>query len=170
MAEDDAYIRLGTIAKIHGVRGEMIIRTANPSYELKENWESIFLRIDGILVPFFISSLKPAKPGEWVLKLDWYDDRNRAESLVGYSVWVPAERLERSPEEFRMDDLVGFEFLDSVSGEKGRITAYMDIPDNPLWELETGGEKILVPAREELILELDPGTGKITFTLPEGLI
>lgn len=161
---------LGEIAKTHGVRGELIIRTENPSYELTEDWESIFLEIDGILVPFFISSLRVFKPGEWVLKLDWYEDKNKAGTLVGSSVWIEHGRMMETEEETFLDELIGYEILDSASGKSGTITGYMDIPDNPLLEIETGGKKILIPAREELILEIDAAKRQIRFELPEGLV
>ena len=169
MAGDDDYILLGAIAKTHGVRGELIIRTANPSFELNENWESIFLRIDGILVPFFISALKFFKPGEWILKLDWYDDRSQAEKLVGLGVWVEREKLPEPEGEIFLDELIDFEFHDATTGRSGRITGFMDIPDNPVFEVSLETKTILVPAREELILEVDAENRKIIFQLPEGL-
>ena len=73
-------------------------------------------------------------------------------------------------EETFLDELIGYEILDSASGKSGTITGYMDIPDNPLFEIETGGKKILIPAREELILEIDAAKRQIRFELPEGLV
>jgi 16S rRNA processing protein RimM len=166
----DNHTFLGTIAKIHGVRGELIIRTANPSYDLKEDWESIFLQIEGILVPFFISYLRSFKPGEWILKVDWYEDRTQAERLVGYTVWVPIDWLEPVETELFMDELLGFQITDTTSGQKGSITDFMDIPDNPVFEVEINKEKVLIPAREEFILEVNTKDKRITFRLPEGLI
>jgi 16S rRNA processing protein RimM len=170
MTRDD-HILLGTIAKTHGVRGELILRTTDPSLDLKEDRESIFLRIDGIMVPFFISSVRAFKAGEWILKLDWYETLERAESLVGYTVWISAERMEAVEDGgLSPDELVGFEFLDKNSGESGIIVDFMDIPDNPVFELESGGNRKLVPAREEFILEADPEKRLIVFKLPGGLI
>ena len=166
----DENILLGTIAKTHGVRGELILRTANPSYDLKENWESIFLKIDGILVPFFISTLRPFKTRELVLKLDWHDDKNKAESLAGYEVWIPDNLLEPVENEVFLDELIGYKFRDSATGKEGTISDFIDIPDNPVFEVEINGEKKLVPASEELILEIDADKGEITFELPEGLL
>jgi len=166
----EEHILLGTIAKTHGVRGELILRTTNPSLDLKEDWESIFLRIDGILVPFFIVSLRAFKTGEWVLKLDWYETLSRAESLVGYTAWIPGDRMDPPDVGLFLDELIGFEFLDAYSGKSGTITDFLDIPDNPVFELESGGEKKLVPAREEFILEADEEIRQIIFDFPGGLI
>ncbi len=169
MTRDDCIL-LGTIAKTHGVRGELIIRAADPDFDLYENRGSIFLQIDGILVPFFISSLRPFKPGEWILKLEWYDDRDRAGKLVGYQVWIRHDGTKPSDGEIYLDELGGYEFRDATSGQGGIILGFVDIPDNPVFEIETGGQKKLVPARDEMILEVDPGKRLILFEFPEGLI
>ncbi len=166
----DKTILLGTIAKTYGVHGEMILRCENPSPEPDENRESLFLKIDGILVPFFIQSLHPLRPGEWILKLDWYEDKTRAASLVGYDAWITAYPGKGKKEEIYLDELNGFKFKDAVSGKEGTIREFLDIRENPVFEVETGGEKKLIPAREELVIELDPGNRRILFRLPEGLI
>ena len=168
MTRDDCIL-LGTIAKIHGVRGELIIRTANPSFDLKENWESLFLQIDGILVPFFISRLHAFKPGDWVLKLDWYDTRSEAEKLVGYPVWIQKDWIDSLEEEVYLDELIGFNFIDTKSGQRGIIVDFIDIPENPVFEVKIGREKRLVPAREEMILEVDAKNRQISMELPDGL-
>jgi 16S rRNA processing protein RimM len=161
---------LGTVVKTHGVRGELIIRTTEPSFELNEDWELIFLQIDGIMVPFFISSLRPFKAGEWVLKLDWYEDRTKAESLVGYSAWIPHRVEDPISDVIYLDELIGFEFRDENTGKKGRILHFMDIPDNPVFEADLEGEKIMVPASEDFILEINAPARQIVFKFPNGLI
>jgi 16S rRNA processing protein RimM len=163
-------ILLGTIAKTYGVRGELIIRTANPSFDLKQDWESLFLQIDGILVPFFISGLRKFKPGEWIVKFDWYEEKSKAEKLVGYQVFVQEEWMDVEEDEFYMDELAGFRFQDTTSSKSGQVTGFMDIPDNPLFEVEVEGASKMVPAREEFILEIDTVNRTITFQLPEDLI
>jgi 16S rRNA processing protein RimM len=166
----DECILLGTIAKTHGVHGGLILRTADPSYDLKENRESIFLLIDGILVPFFISSLKPFRAGEWILTVDWYESRDRAEKLAGYEAWVPRETIEEPSDGIYLDELIGYEIFDKPSSGKGTITAFLDVSENPLFEAVIGGEKLLIPAREEFILEVDPDKKRIILELPEGLL
>ena len=169
MARDE-HLLLGTVVKTHGVRGQLILRTEDPALEPGKDWESIFLNIDGIMVPFFLSSLVPLRTGEWIMTLEWYETKSRAESLVGYTAWIKSERLGPEERELSPEELVGFGFKDSVSGASGIITAFMDIPGNPVFEVECAGEKILVPAREEFITEADTIKQQIVFALPGGLI
>ena len=68
-----------------------------------------------------------------------------------------------------MDELIGYSFRDKASGKTGRITGFMDIPDNPLFEVETD-QQAMIPAREEFIVEVDVEEKMVVFDLPEGLI
>ena len=53
---------------------------------------------------------------------------------------------------------------------KGTISDYYDSDANPLFELETGGRRILVPAAEEFIAHIDFERRTIHLVLPEGLL
>ena len=75
MTREDCLL-LGTIGKTRGVRGELVLRVKNPAFEPDENWESLFLQIDGILVPFFISDLHAINPDEWMVRFDDYESKN----------------------------------------------------------------------------------------------
>jgi 16S rRNA processing protein RimM len=169
MTREDCIL-LGTIAKTHGVRGELIIRTANNSFDLKQDWESLFLQIEGILVPFFISTLRPFKSDEWVVKFDWYEDKTKADKLCGLPVWIQNDLMDPVEEEVFLDELIGYDFSDETSGKTGQISDFVDIPNNPNFEVEIDGKKNLVPARDEFIIEVNTKKKTILFELPEGLI
>ena len=53
---------------------------------------------------------------------------------------------------------------------KGEITDYYDSEANPLFEVEIGGKRILVPAVEEFIAGIDFESRTVKMVLPEGLI
>ncbi len=169
MPREDCLL-LGTISKTHGIRGEMIIRTNNLSFEPDENWESLFLQIDGILVPFFISSIRSFKADEWVVCFDDYDNKSSVENLIGSPVWVKNDLIEAVDDELYMDELTGYELINLTTGRQGVIVDFMDIPGNPVFEVELEGEKIMVPAQDELIQEIDQDDQKLTMHLPEGIM
>ena len=58
MTRDDCIL-LGTLSKTHGVSGELVAITRIKGYVLKEKWESVFLEINGILVPFLFHPMSP---------------------------------------------------------------------------------------------------------------
>jgi 16S rRNA processing protein RimM len=166
----DKCLLLGTISKTHGVRGELIIRIMDPSFEPDENWESLFLQIDGILVPFFISSLYAPKADEWFICFDDYDNKDSAQNLVGSPVWIQKDFMAKVEEEIYMDELTGYALINISTGRQGLITDFMDIPGNPVFEVSLEGEKVLVPAQDDLIEEIDQENQKLIMRLPEGIM
>ena len=166
----DKCLLLGTISKTHGVRGELIIRITDPSFEPDENWESLFLQIDGILVPFFISSLHAPKADEWFICFDDYDNKDSAQNLVGSPVWIQKDFMAEVKEEIYMDELTGYAIINVRTGRQGLITDFMDIPGNPVFEVSFEGEKVLVPAQDDMIEEIDQENQKLIIRLPEGIM
>jgi 16S rRNA processing protein RimM len=169
MTREDCII-LGTISKTHGVRGEMIIRIADPLFEPDENWESLFLQMDGILVPFFISSLQAPTADEWIVCFDDYDNKDSIQNLVGTQVWIHRDLIATQVDQIYMDELTGFSLINARTGRQGLITDFMDIPGNPVFEVSLKGEILLVPAQDDLIQEIDSENQKLIMQLPEGIM
>jgi len=166
----DKCLLLGTISKTHGVRGELIIRITDPSFEPDENWESLFLQIDGILVPFFISSLHAPKAEEWIICFDDYENKDNAQHLVGLTVWIEKDYLATVGEEIYLDELTGYALINLSTGKQGLINDFLDIPGNPVFEVLLESEKVLVPAQDDLIEEIDQENQKLVMRLPEGIM
>ena len=65
-------------------------------------------------------------------------------------------------------ELVGYTLCDASTGkEVGRIAFVDEATDNILFELEDGR---LLPASEELIVEIDQAEHTIALVIPEGLL
>ena len=166
----DECINLGSISKTHGVRGELILRTKEGSFEPEEKWESLFLEIDGIMVPFFISEFYHLRDRDWVVSFDDMIDKNGVKSLIGRSVWISKDLFKSTPDKVIYDQLVDFTFHDKASGKSGTIREFLDIPGNPVLNAEIEGENHMIPLQEGLIVDLDIEKKSIVMNLPEGLI
>ena len=123
MTREDCLL-LGTIGKTHGVRGELVLRVKNPTFEPDENWESLFLQIDGILVPFFISTLHPLNQDEWIIGFDDYQSKEKVAPFIGSEVWIHKDYIEAENEPFLLDELVGFHLTNVTTGRVGQITGF----------------------------------------------
>lgn len=95
-----------------------------------------------------------------------YRLRRRAEELIGRELYLEHEDDEN--DEFYLEDLIGFRVR--IGTLKGEITDYYDSEANPLFEVEIGGKRILVPAVEEFIAGIDFESRTVKMVLPEGLI
>lgn len=169
MTREDCLL-LGTIGKTRGVRGELVLRVKNPTFEPDENWESLFLQIDGILVPFFISALHAINPDEWIVSFDDYESKEKAVHFVGSDVWIHKDLLQADEDVFGLDELEGFCLTNVRTGRVGQITGFIDISGNPLFEVSMEGEKLMVPAQDELVEDLDREHRKLLMNLPEGMM
>ena len=169
MTREDCLL-LGTIAKTRGVRGELVLRIRNTAFEPDENWESLFLQIDGVLVPFFIAAIHPVNDDEWFVSFDDYESKDRVVPFVGRDVWIRKDLIGEEEKGFILEELKGYHLLNVRTGKMGRITGIIHIPDNPLFEVTLEGETVMVPARDELVEQIDRKNRRLSINLPEGMM
>lgn len=175
MIREKVLRKIGRLLKPHGIAGEIVmLLTADIDPSLLE---CLILRIDGIFVPFFISSCRPKSSETELIKLDGVTDEAQAALLCPNEAYALASALpaeeDSDADGFYAEDLVGFDAIDSDSGRTlGKIVGIDDTTVNYLFIIETPGRErpLLVPVADELIDALDPEARTITLQLPEGLL
>lgn len=169
MTREDCIL-LGTIVKTRGVRGELILRIKAPTFKPDENWESLFLQIDGLLVPFFILSVNAINAEEWIICFEDYEHKDQVQRFVGSPVWICKDLVETITDELFLEELGGYLLTNVRTGKAGVITGFMDIPGNPLFEVSFQGQKLLIPAQDELVEGIDMENKRLSMNLPEGMM
>ena len=164
--EEDVY-KIGRLGKTHGVRGEISFLFDDDVFD-RTDADYLILRVDGILVPFFIEEYRFKSDANAIVKFDGIDTQERARELTGCDVYFPRSLAEGDEGDISWSILVGFDILEVQSGKVvGRIAAIDDATMNILFELEDGR---LVPASEDLITAIDQKARTITMHIPEGLL
>ena len=164
--EEDVY-KIGRLVKTHGVRGEISFLFDDDVFD-RTDADYLILRVDGILVPFFIEEYRFKSDANAIVKFDGIDTQERARELTGCDVYFPRSLAEGDEGDISWSILVGFDILEAQSGKAvGRIAAIDDATMNILFELEDGR---LVPASEDLITAIDQEARTITMHIPEGLL
>ena len=164
--EEDVY-KIGRLGKTHGVRGEISFLFDDDVFD-RTDADYLILRVDGILVPFFIEEYRFKSDANAIVKFDGIDTQERARELTGCDVYFPRSLAEGDEGDISWSILVGFDILEVQSGKVvGRIAAIDDATMNILFELEDGR---LVPASEDLITAIDQEARTITMHIPEGLL
>lgn len=164
--EEDVY-KIGRLGKTHGVRGEISFLFDDDVFD-RTDADYLILRVDGILVPFFIEEYRFKSDANAIVKFDGIDTQERARELTGCDVYFPRSLAEGDDGDISWSILVGFDILEAQSGKAvGRIAAIDDSTMNILFELEDGR---LVPASEDLITAIDQEARTITMHIPEGLL
>ncbi|MCU7615137.1 ribosome maturation factor RimM [Chryseobacterium sp. GMJ5] len=169
MRKEDCYF-LGKITRRHGLAGNVILKLDTDQPELYNKLESIFVEINGLLVPFFIEK------SSWS-KLDALNIafRNSSEALVdqslGKNVYLPLTTLPKlSGKQFYYHEIIGFEILDQDNNNCGVIRSVNDQTAQNYFVTNLDGKEVVIPIIKDWILEVDREERFIKMQLPEGLI
>ena len=109
--------------------------------------------------------------GGLLVKLDLVNDRTKAESLRGRLLTVPQHEVEPLPE----SSYYHFQIIDmavwSEEGEcLGNVREILSTGSNDVYVVKKSGQgELLIPALEEVIVNVDLEGSRMTVRLPEGL-
>lgn len=165
-------IPAGRINKLFGTEGGVMLSLYAAFPEPFDTDTPLFVKIDSLDVPLYCERFERRGQAGAVVTFADFDTERRAQELTGREFFIAAEADE--DEEFYLEDLIGFTVKASEAGQKqvltGTLTDYYDSDINPLFELEVGGRKVLVPAVEEFIAGIDFKKRTLRLVLPEGLL
>ncbi|MBQ4449993.1 MAG: 16S rRNA processing protein RimM [Prevotella sp.] len=168
MIKEQEVYKIGVIGKAHGVKGELSIQIDDDVFD-RVDAEYLVLKLDGIFVPFFMEEYRFKSDSVALVKFEGVDTQERARELTGVEVYFPRELAEQDEEaELSYAALVGYTLIDNNSGKPVGTIAYVDEQTiNIMFELEDGR---LIPASEELIVDVDQKNRTITLDIPEGIL
>ena len=149
------------------MKGEVTFNFTDDVWDRAES-EYLFLRVDGILVPFFIEEYRFRSDSTALVKFLDYDTANDVQFLVGCEVFFPHELTPEMDKdaEYTWRYFTGFTLLDEKAGLIGVIDRVDDTTQNILFQV---GER-LIPAAEDWITNIDHKRRAIHMALPEGLL
>lgn len=164
--EEDIY-KIGRLGKTHGVRGEISFLFDDDVFD-RTDADYLILRVDGILVPFFIEEYRFKSDTNAIMKFEGLDTQERARELPGCDVYFPRSLAEGDDGNISWSILVGFDIIEAKSGKViGRIASIDDSTLNILFCLDDGR---LIPASDDLITAIDQQAHTLTIQIPEGLL
>jgi 16S rRNA processing protein RimM len=171
MNVSDCYY-LGHVAKVFGYKGglTLILDVDDPAAYKK--MESVFILLEGKLVPFFIDSLS-FRPNsrEANVHLQGIDSEEKASPLCNKELYLPLTFLPKlKGNDFYFHEVEGYEAIDKHTGAIGIVDRIIDLPGNPLFLIKTGHREILIPVRDEFIVKLDRENCQLFLDTPDGLL
>jgi 16S rRNA processing protein RimM len=166
--------QIGMIVKTHGIAGEVVVRLFDEFSIDDMDTESLFLDLDGGLVPFFLAEAREKNHSDVLVKFEQVQSDKAALNLMDapvYTTKVEGEDAEETvSQDFSAYQLVGYQCQALGHGHIGEIVAIRDISKNPLFEIDNEGEELLIPIVEHFIAGIDDEQQLVVFDLPEGLI
>lgn len=169
MKKEDCF-HLGYISKIHGFKGEVILISEEEIPLQLSETESVFIEINGQLIPFFFESIQQSNTSAIVKFIDISNDV-QARTLLKTDVFMLSSLLpEKKSENLSPASLKGFTVIDDTQGEIGVVNNILEMPQQLILEISNGSKNILIPANEDIINKIDQKLKIIFINAPEGLI
>jgi 16S rRNA processing protein RimM len=163
-------ILLGTLTKSFGTKGSVLVRFRDLTKDDIKERETVFLEIDGILVPFFIEVFQEKSTDSAILKLEGIDTESRAREFSGCQVYVRKDQVKRKKSvQESLPDLTGYRVQDLNLGYIGMAGTIVDIANNPLLEVRHKDQDFLVPFHEDIIREVNHAELIVVIEAPDGL-
>jgi 16S rRNA processing protein RimM len=166
----DQYRLLGSVAKTKGISGEVVIRTKITTRSINSGQKYVMVKIEGLLVPFFIDSWHNLSNNEVILKFRDINNRDRAEFFRDKEIWLPQNEFKKSFLKPAEEDLSGYKVIDINEGFIGITQGILDIPENDLLRVDFRNHEVLIPLQEGIILKIEPDKKEIKVNLPDGFL
>ena len=169
MRKEDCYF-LGVITRRHGLSGNVILKMDTDQPEFYSKMESMFIEINGLLVPFFVEKISWSK-GDALNILFKNSNETLIDQIIGKSVYQPLSTLPKlSGKQFYYHEVVGYEIKDTEGASFGLIRSVNDQTAQHYFILVLNEKEIVVPMIKVWILDVDREAKVITMQLPDGLL
>ena len=170
MKLNDFYY-LGKITKKFSFRGEVIIFLDTDSPEFYYNIKKIFINLNNVLTPFYLSSVIPNKSNRIRVKINGINTENDTKKLINKEIYLPIESLPKTDENsFYYHEIIGYTVLDQDSKKVGNITGVNDQSPQHLFQINASGKKTLIPINDNLIIKVDKKNKTMRIELPDGIL
>jgi 16S rRNA processing protein RimM len=164
MTKDETPVVVGRITAAHGVRGEVKVE---PLTDFPERFgRGSHLWLDGVE--------RVVEGGRWqraqvILKLQGVDSRSEAEALRGKELTVPEAATLPDQGVYYLHDIVGLHVETQDGTELGRVFDVLSTGSNDVYVVRGAQGELLLPALDDVVLQVDVAGGRIVVDVPEGL-
>lgn len=170
---EPSYVIVGEVLRPHGIRGEVRVEILTDYPERLVQHEYLYLahpRSPDDVERYGLESLRPHK-GVLLIKLEGCDDRDAAEELRGMLVQVPLQdAIPLEEGEYYHFQLMGMD-VETEAGEwLGRVADVVATGAHDVYVVRGPRGEVLLPAIEDVILELDTETQKMVVRPLPGML
>jgi 16S rRNA processing protein RimM len=170
MKQDELFL-LGKIVRTFGSKGEVVFQVNAEILDRIKNLESVFIKLNENLVPFFIDSLERRPKSQAIVKFMDVDDPEEASLLAGCDFFIPLSILPKQKgTQLNSIEIEGYTVIDAVRGETGTVRTVLEMPQQMLLSIDFNGKEILIPVVDEIVKKIDRKNKVIYIEAPEGLI
>jgi len=170
-ASEDSVVRIGYVARPHGVRGGLRIALDNPQSETLETTRRLLLDNGAERRAYTIIKAAPAGRGGLRIELYGIATREAAEALQGAVVLIATADLPpESAGEFYTYRAIGCEVYTTDGSLIGKVSRIFPTGANDVLVIDHDGSEVLVPVIADVIKQLDLDRRVITIEALPGLL
>lgn len=165
------FRRIGHLSKLHGYEGEAVVVADSLFAKNIVKTEWVFLKIDGLPVPFFVSNIQVRSETVAILRLLDVFSSTDMQKFLGMDVFIEETRKQKFSKEISgSDTLKDYKIIDSQKGFIGVVEAVINYNENYVLQVNFNSKEILIPIGDEIIQRIDDKEKSISVTIPEGLL
>ena len=162
---------LGKIVKKYSFKGELLAKLDTDEPNIYENLDTIFIDVNGTLIPFFIEKSQLHKSDLLRLKFEDVSCEADADALLKSDLYLPLDLLPKlQGNKFYFHEVINFQIIDENFGPVGNVKGVNDTTAQALFEVDRDGTEILIPVNDDFIIKLDKINKTIIVNTPPGLI
>ena len=168
MNKQDCFF-LGTIVSKFSYKGEILLNLDSDEIQFKK-LKTIFLEIEGALVPFEIKNVMLHKSSLLRIKLENIDSEKKANTIVKTKTYLPIKDLPKlNGDKFYYHEIISYAVLDLSLGNIGKVKEVNDQTSQPIIVVNNGLNEVMIPLVDDFLIEINRNKKTLTFDLPEGL-
>ena len=162
---------LGKITKKYSFKGEIILNLDTDEPNLYQNMLSVFIDLNGKIVPYFIERSSLHKKKSIRIKFEDINSEEEASYLLNKEVYLPINLLPKlEGKKFYYHEITGYKVIDSNHGNIGLIVSVNDASSQSIFVIENMEKQILIPINDKIIERIDRENKTIYISAPNGLI
>jgi 16S rRNA processing protein RimM len=165
---EPVFLAVGRLRRPHGIAGEMIMDVLTDFPERLQPGKTIY--VGETHQPMVIAGVR-GHDRALIIHLSGLDSPESAGRYRNLLMYVQAAELPKLPEgEYYHHQLLGLKVVDEAGCEVGRLDDILETGANDVYLVKTAdGKEILLPAVEDVIIEVKLEQREIHVRLPEWL-
>lgn len=166
------WVPIGKLVRPHSIRGALKVYPYGETLASKKRGDNLYVGLPHTQeqVKFTLLDLKP-QGKYWVAQFEELTSRDEAQRFAGKEIFLTEDLLPPTEDgEYYHYQLVGLDVFAKAGSRLGILQRILGTGANDIYVIQgEDGREILVPAIEEVILQVDLEAGRMLVDLPEGL-
>ena len=163
------YFYLGKIVSKFSFKGEILLKLDSDEIDFKK-LKTIFLEIDGAIIPYSIDNIKLHKSSLLRIRFENINNEKKANKIIKIKTYLPIKDLPKlNGNKFYYHEITNFMVLDLTLGEIGKVLKVNDQTSQPIIIVINNNSEIMIPLVDDFLIDINRDKKTLTFNLPEGL-